>query len=87
MSRWAAAGALALTFVVTLAPNVAFACPVCFSTVNDANRLAYLLTAVFLTLLPFVVVGGILLWVVRRARSLEASPVIEAASGDDVSQH
>ena len=54
-------------------PRVAFACPVCFYTENEANRLAYLLTAILLTGLPFVVVGGILLWVVRRARAAEAA--------------
>jgi hypothetical protein len=61
---------------VTAVPRVAFACPVCFYTENDANRVAYLVTAVAMTLLPFVVVGGILLWVVRRVRAAEAANVV-----------
>ena len=60
-------------WVVGLLPRVAYACPVCFYTENEANRVAYLVTAVFMTALPFVVVGGILLWVVRRARATDAA--------------
>ena len=56
-------------------PSVAAACPVCFSPKDDANRIAYFVTAVGLTFLPFVVVGGIGYWMWRRVKAAEnASP-------------
>ena len=59
-------------------PRVAHACPVCFYTENEANKLAYLITAIFLTMLPFVIVGGLLWWVARRARAMESPDPREA---------
>lgn len=79
MSAARAALAVGMLLAVLL-PRVAYACPVCFYTENDANRVAYLVTAIFMTALPFVVVGGILLWVVRRARAADA----QVTPGDSV---
>ena len=61
---------VAPTLVLAL-PSIARACPVCFSTENDAYRFAYLVTGIFMTLLPFGVVGGLVLWVWRRAEAAE----------------
>ncbi len=51
-------------------PKVAAACPVCFDA-RDKNRMAFLLTTIFLTLLPLAMIGGIVFWLRRRVRELE----------------
>lgn len=50
--------------------GVALACPVCFSAKNEDNQIAYLATTGFLTFLPLVMIGSLVLWVRRRVREL-----------------
>lgn len=59
----------ALALVVAL-PDVAHACPVCFDA-SDENRMAFLTTAILLTFLPLGMVGGVGLWIRKRARVLD----------------
>jgi len=66
-----AVAALVTVFLV-LAPRVAHACPVCFDP-RDENRVAFLTTTVFLSLLPLALVAGVGLWLHRRARAAEAA--------------
>ena len=56
--------------LVWLTPALVHACPVCFSG-NDANREAYTLTFLLLTVLPLAMIGGLVLWVRRRIREVE----------------
>ncbi len=64
------------------APQAARACAVCTSGTEDENRLAFILTTVFLSALPLLMVGGLAWWLRRRARELERDP----ARGDTVSR-
>ena len=66
------AGLLATGVVVAL-PGMADACAVCFSGEDEA-RLAFIWTALFLTVLPFVLIGGVVGWIRRRVRLLETEP-------------
>ena len=52
-------------------PSALHACPVCFDP-NDESRIAFLATAIFLTLLPLGMVSSAVLWVRRRVRRMEA---------------
>jgi hypothetical protein len=52
-------------------PASAWACPVCFSATDD-NRLAFLATTVFLSLLPLSLIGGTCYWVYRQVMAAEA---------------
>ena len=73
------AGARTLAFAswaIALTPGVALACPVCFGA-NEANRDAFVATTVFLSLLPVVMIGGVIHFLVSRARAADAE--IEAA--------
>ena len=73
MPRWLP-GALTLCTLaagVALMPSVAAACPVCFSG-NEANREAYYLTFLLMTLLPVSSVLGLLWWLRRRLREQAA---------------
>ena len=64
--RWTAI--LALVLVVAL-PEALHACPVCFDA-SAENRMAFLKTAIALTVLPLGIVGGTGLWLRKRWREL-----------------
>lgn len=52
-----------------LTPRVLQACAVCFDA-RDQNRVAFLATTVFMSLLPLGMIGALGLWLRRRARAL-----------------
>jgi len=59
-------------------PDTAHACAVCFDP-RAENRFAFLATTVFLTVFPLSMVGGVGLWLRKRARELQG----EHSTGDD----
>jgi hypothetical protein len=61
---------LALLLALALLPDAAAACPVCFDP-REENRMAFLATTVFLSLLPLGMVAGAGLWVRRRVREMD----------------
>jgi hypothetical protein len=67
---------LVVVALVVLAAADAHACSVCFDT-NSERRAAFLATAMFLTLTPIAFVLGVVWWLVRRARALDAAPPAE----------
>lgn len=70
MQRIAAAAAFALA---TLPAQQAAACAVCFSG-RDESRVMYLLTAIFMTLIPIAVLGAGIYWVVKKATATDSAP-------------
>lgn len=68
-TRHALIGGLALLLLAIL-PDVAHACPVCFDP-RDENRMAFLATTVFLSLLPLGMVAGAGVWVRRRVKEMD----------------
>jgi hypothetical protein len=62
---------LAAVTGVLASPALALACPVCFSAKNEATRIAFLGTTVFLTALPLFLIGGVGLWLARRVEQAE----------------
>lgn len=65
--------------VLVAAPRLAEACYVCSSGRDDETRAAFLLTTVFLSVLPLAIVGGGVLWLRRRFRQLERQTAAAAA--------
>ena len=61
-------------------PELAQACAVCFSARSDEAREAFRITAVFLTFLPLVGIGGLVWWLRRRARQLARAARIDLAN-------
>ena len=60
-------------------PGVARACPVCMAARDEAERLALLGTTVFLTSLPVIMIGGLIVWVARRTSRLDATHAPDAS--------
>ena len=71
MSRIALAIA-ALSLCAGLLPDAASACSVCYVGAEESRK-AFLLTTVFLSLLPLGMVGSFVWWIWRRMREAEAS--------------
>lgn len=69
------AAGLALVGASLLLPRIAAACAVCSAGRDDETRLAFLLTTLFLSVLPLAVVGGAVWWLVRRSRQLARESV------------
>lgn len=65
--RFASLSVIALS---PLLPAAAAACPVCFSAVNEDVLRAYYVATASMTLLPLVLVAGIVTWLVRNARAV-----------------
>ena len=80
---WLAAGAGAL---LACAPRVALACSVCSAGRDDETRAAFLATTGLLTFLPLAMVGGLVWWLRRRARQLEAAEGSSPAPVEELSR-
>jgi hypothetical protein len=63
---------LALCFLA-VRPDVAHACAVCFDP-RAENRFAFLATTIFMSLVPLGMVGGLGLWLRKRARDIRGLP-------------
>lgn len=62
------------TFVLltVMAPSSLWACSVCFLAKKD-NLVAYFATGVLLSVLPFLLIGGLGLWLYRQAKERDRS--------------
>jgi hypothetical protein len=81
-ARAAFAALLAATFAAL--PRAAEACAVCMSGRADDTQRAFLLGTLLLSGLPFVLIGGLILWIRRRAREQAAhapQPSPEGSAG------
>ncbi len=78
--RWAAAVGLAVG--VLAVPHVARACAVCSAGRDDENQTAFLISTIFLSLLPLAALGTFVFVLWRRFRRLDAE---SAPSGDATS--
>ncbi len=55
--------------MLALIPTAAYACPMCVGTTEE-GRLAFVQTAVVLSMLPLGIVGGFGVWLRRRSKSM-----------------
>ena len=62
------------------APKISEACSVCTTGRDDENRMAFLLTTVFLSLLPLAMIGGFAWWIWRRIRQVERDEISHDAA-------
>lgn len=65
---------LLLSALLLVLPRVAAACPVCNANGDEESRVAFVVTTVFLSGLPVVMVGAGVWWVWRRIRAAELAP-------------
>jgi hypothetical protein len=65
-------------------PRVAEACAVCMSGRDDDTQRAFLLGTLLLSGLPFALIGGLALWIRRRARAQAETERAGERTGDGV---
>jgi len=65
------ARAAALLAIAWLAPRAAQACAVCVSSLDDGTQFGFMLGTLIMTPTPFLVVGGVIYFLWRRARAAE----------------
>jgi hypothetical protein len=61
-----------LAAALLLAPRVSQACAVCMSGREEASQWAFIGTTIVLSLLPLGLIGGVVFWIRRRVRQMEA---------------
>ncbi len=66
-------------------PQLASACAVCAAGRDEGTRQAFLWTTGLLSALPPLIVGGLVWWLVRRARATEKSRTARLAPDEWVS--
>jgi hypothetical protein len=59
--------------LAALAPTTATACPVCFGATSERVLHSYYATAAALTVLPLLLVGGFVLWLLRQGQRSNAA--------------
>lgn len=60
--------------VLALFPEGVAACPVCFDS-SDENRMAFIATTAFLSLMPLGMVAGAGLWIRKKVKDRGDEPV------------
>lgn len=73
--RLMALNATLVAWLVTLSPSVALACSVCTAGRDEENAAAFLLTTIFMSILPLLALGTLLYVLWRRFQKLEAESV------------
>lgn len=58
--------------LLVVAPDVARACAVCSAGRDEATRVAFLVTTIFLSVLPLALIGGVAWWLRRAVRRSQA---------------
>jgi hypothetical protein len=66
-----------LAFAIVTSPRLAEACSVCVDPEAE-NRTAFIITTVLLSVLPLLLVGGMVAWLWRRAAQLQADVEVGA---------
>jgi len=74
-ARRSRALAVLVASALAFAPRIAQACAVCFSGRSDETRVAFIATTAFLTLLPMVLIGGVVWWLRRRAIAIRSAEI------------
>jgi heme/copper-type cytochrome/quinol oxidase subunit 2 len=71
--------AVATLGTLPLLPGLVSACSVCTAGREEENQLAFLLSTIFMSLLPLIVIGTIVFALWRRIRKLEEEESARAA--------
>ena len=64
-------------FLLLLAPRLSEACAVCSAGREDETRTAFIVSTAGMTLLPLVLVGGLIWWIRRRILETESAELNE----------
>ena len=69
-----------------LVPRLATACSVCSAGRDEENRIAFIITTAFMTLLPLLLIGGLAFWLWGRFRALDEQHPGSPAAAESVTE-
>ena len=72
--------AATVAWLVVYGPNVATACSVCTAGRDEENQTAFLLSTLFMSLLPLIAIGTLVFVLWRRIQKLEAETMAASAA-------
>ena len=64
-----------VTATLVHVPRLAIACAVCTAGKDEENAFAFLMTTIFMSIMPLAAIGTLVFVLWRRIRKLEAEPV------------
>ena len=67
-------------------PRLATACAVCSAGRDEENRIAFIITTAFMTLLPLLLIGGLAFWLWGRFRALDEQHPGSPAAAESVTE-
>jgi len=70
----------AIALALMWAPDAAQACSVCIGTQSADTQIAYRAMTAFMTFTPMAIVGGVIYWIYRRFKALDAEEAAHAAA-------
>lgn len=85
LRRWASVAlATAVVGLLVFLPSVASACAVCTAGRDEENAFAFLMTTIFMSIMPLAAVGTLIYVLWRRIQKLEAEREEAEPSGPAV---
>ena len=72
--------------LLVAAPRLAVACSVCSAGRDEENRIAFIITTAFMSLLPLLLIGGLVLWLWGRFRALEEQQPVSPGPAEAVTE-
>jgi membrane protein DedA with SNARE-associated domain len=84
---WAGILVSAMVGILVWAPGLAEACSVCSAGRDEENQLAFLLSTIFMSLMPLITIGGVVYVLWRRFQRFDAeqqhAPIPEVGTTPD----
>ena len=70
--------------LLVAAPRLAAACSVCSAGRDEENRIAFIITTAFMSLLPLLLIGGLVFWLWGRFRALDEQQNVSPPAPESV---
>ena len=72
--------------LLVVAPRLAAACSVCSAGRDEENRIAFIVTTAFMSLLPLLLIGGLVFWLRGRFQALDERHAASPGTAESVTE-
>lgn len=83
---WSRFAAPLIVGLLVVAPRLAAACSVCSAGRDEESRIAFIITTAFMSLLPLLLIGGLVFWLRGRFRALEEQHPVAPGSAEAITE-
>lgn len=60
-----------IALAIVFSPQIALACPVCGAAASEKSKTAFILSTLFMTVFPLLMIGLVAWWFVRRITEID----------------